>query len=124
MRSMSVQAVGGYIQGLIDRQSGLTATVVADRAGVQSNYIWRLKSGDIKEPSAKIIGAIVRAAKGSVEQAIELLLNDQATADDGYRAATVGAYQLSNRHQAVLAKMSVEELDALIAFVEQTQHQR
>jgi transcriptional regulator with XRE-family HTH domain len=120
MSAMSVRAVGGYIQGLIDSHGDLTAAAVAERAGVKSNYIWRLKTGDIQEPSAKIIGLLVRAARGSVERAMELLLRDGATEEDGHAAATTPMFQLSDRHQAVLSQMTEEELDALVAFVART----
>lgn len=120
MSGMSVRAVGGYIQGLIDTSDDLTAAVVAERAGVKPNYIWRLKTGEIQEPSAKIIGLLVKAARGNVERAIELLLNDNATEEDGRGAATTPSFRLNARHHEVLSRMSADELDALIAFLAQT----
>lgn len=114
MRGMSVQAVGGYVQGLIDRQKGMTVASVSAAAGVEPNYIWRLRTGDVKKPSAEIVGSLVRAAKGSVEQAIALLLNSEATEEDGRRAAAATGFVLSDRHRAALEGLSDEDLDLII----------
>jgi transcriptional regulator with XRE-family HTH domain len=86
MAAMSVQAVGGYVAGLIERH-GLTIASVSSDAGVQPNYIWRLREGAIKEPAAETIGALVRAARGSYDRAIALLLTPNATEEDGRKAA-------------------------------------
>lgn len=118
MRTMSVQAVGGYVQGLIDRQASLTIASVSAAAGVEPNYIWRLRTGEMKKPSAEIIGGLVRAASGSVERAIALLLDPQATEEDGKRAAQQVEFTLSDRHRSALEGLSNEDLDLVIGLAE------
>ena len=124
MPSMSVQAVGGYVQGLIDRQKGMTVASVSAAAGVEPNYIWRLRMGEVKKPSAEIIGSLVRAAKGSVEQAIALLLNAEATEEDGRQAAAKSEFVLSLRHRAALEGLDDEDLDLIIELAERMRRRR
>lgn len=87
MRAMSVPALGGYIEGLIERQKpSLSAAKVLDRAGVRQNYLWKLVKGEIKEPGASTVAQLVRAARGNLDRAIDLLLDPAATYDHGYQA--------------------------------------
>lgn len=123
MRGMSVQAVGGYVQGLIDRQ-GMTVAAVSADAGVEANYIWRLRTGDVKKPSAEVLGALVRAARGSIERAVALLLDVNATEEDGHRAAAEPAFRLSDRHRAVLEDLSDEDLDLIIELAGRMRQRR
>lgn len=124
MRPMSVQAVGGYVQGLIDRQAGLTIASVSAAAGVEPNYIWRLRTGDVKKPSAEIVAGLVRAARGSIERAMGLLLDAQATEEDGRRAALAVEFTLSDRHRMALERLSDEDLDLVIALAERLRQSR
>jgi transcriptional regulator with XRE-family HTH domain len=85
---MGVQAIAGYIQGLIDRK-GLIATKVAEGAEVQLNYLWRLEQGLIKEPSATKLASLVEEVGGDHIVAMRLLLDPNATSEDGRALASV-----------------------------------
>lgn len=86
MLRMSAQAVGAYVQELIERR-GMTIAAVTAMAGVEANYLWRLRAGKIKAPAAETIGALVRAAHGSYDRALTLLLDPNATEIEGASAA-------------------------------------
>lgn len=124
MRAMSVQALGAYVHELIEQQSSLTVASVSAAAGVEPNYIWRLRMGEVKKPSAEIVGALVRSAKGSVERAIALLLDAQATEEDGRRAAQGIEFTLSDRHRAALEGLSNDDLDYVIGLAERLKQSR
>jgi transcriptional regulator with XRE-family HTH domain len=109
---MSVQAVGGYIRHLRTQQ-GLTATAVAQAAKTNSNYIWRIEQGKIKEPGAELLGTLVRAVNGSIEDAISLLLDADATVADGEARAA----QWLAREELVEATRAQDALDQLAALI-------
>lgn len=87
---MGIQAVYGYIEALIEQQ-GLNASDVQQRAGLRTNYLWRLAQGEIKEPGAATLAALIREAGGDFHLAFTLLLAPNATKDDGRRCAATKA---------------------------------
>lgn len=115
MRAMSVSAIAGYIEGLIARQKPtLSAAKVQDQAGVRQNYLWKLVKGEIKEPGASTIGQLVRAANGDMERAFDLLLDPNASYDDGYEAGL--KEQVIQREQDIegrIARLSPEQRQKL-----------
>lgn len=121
---MSVQAVGGYIDALLKQRPDMTAARLAEQAGVQNNYIWRLRSGSIDAPSARVIMALVSAVGGDLDLAASLLLDSEATVDDGERAAHAQQRRLDPRYQRALERLNDKELDAIIEFVERLQGSR
>jgi transcriptional regulator with XRE-family HTH domain len=109
---MSVHAVGGYIRHLRTQQ-GLTATAVAQAAKTNSNYIWRIEQGKIKEPGAELLGTLVRAVNGSIEDAMALLLDPLASVADGEARASAWLARDELR-VATPAQQEIEQLAALI----------
>ena len=77
---MNVQAIGVYLDHLIELR-GLKIKAVSARAGVKSNYISRLRTGDTQAPSAAILRALTRAAGASWDDVGALLDADASTAD-------------------------------------------
>ncbi len=130
---MSVAAVGGYVRGLIEGQ-GLTIAAVTTAADVQANYLWRLEHGLIKEPSARVMGKLVIAAGGNIEQALRLLLREDASADDGVAAAQkqverklaeASEFYLDKNIEDLIATRDHEELRRVIAEIqEELEHDR
>lgn len=86
MSFMSTRALGGYLEMLIKEQD-LTVVAVTDAAGVNQNYIWRLMNGKTKRPGVQTIVDLVRAARGSIEKAIDLLADEGGTVESGREAA-------------------------------------
>lgn len=82
MVAMSGQAVAAYIDALIDGNPDLTLTKVQKAAGVGMNYISRLRTKDTQEPSMRITAALVKAARGN--------LNDIAKLSDPNSSAEMG----------------------------------
>ncbi len=63
MGYMGVAAVGAYVRTLADLQR-ITYAEVAEVAGVQAKYIWRLENEAIKEPSARVLRLLNDAVHG------------------------------------------------------------
>ena len=80
---VSNEALGAYLRHLIKGHPDLTVADVSDRAGVSLNYLHRLANGTTKEPSARLLHSLVRAARGDIREAMVLLANAHATAADG-----------------------------------------
>lgn len=120
MSVMSVQALGGYIEGLIERH-GLKLADVQDRAGVRQNYVWKLTHGKIQEPGASTVNDLVRAALGDIEKALELLGDSEATLKSGYEEAMRPIFRISPRHRDRIAGMSADEIDRLFEYRESQQ---
>jgi hypothetical protein len=112
MCRMSVTAVGGYITGVLERNKLLPAHVM-DAAGVRPNYLWRLSSGEIKKPSAEIIAALVRAARGRMEIATQLLLDPTADYERGY------ARGQQSDPMEVFDRLDQDQLDAVARVAQQ-----
>ena len=123
MPGMSVQAFGGYIEGLIDRHS-LTLADVMDAAGVRQNYLWKLINGKIKEPGAATVLNLVSAAQGDIGQALELLVDPEATEESGRNAATKPIFRLSPHHRSLIASMPDGELEFLLEYRERLRRQQ
>lgn len=128
---MSVKAVGAYIDKLIARHD-LKVQEVTDQAGVSANYVWRLRTGAIKEPAAHIIASLTKAVQGSMEDITQLLLDDNATVDDGERAAMAWFAKvpkpppitLSERQIKVLSSLSPDDLDYVLDLAERLKRTR
>lgn len=123
MAAMSVQALGGYIEGLIERH-GLKPADVQDAAGVRQNYLWKLINGKIKEPGAATVRDLVSAASGDIEQALELLADSEATEETGRAAAKKPIFRLNARHRELIASMPAGELEFLLEYRERLRHQQ
>jgi transcriptional regulator with XRE-family HTH domain len=115
---MSVQAVGAYIQGLIERH-GLTIAAVTAEAGVKPNYLWRLLHAENGNPSALSIARLVRAARGDYDVAMALLLDDEA----GEEAGTAAAHQPTD-DAALLARLSPAQRQLLTELARELLHER
>lgn len=120
-RSMGVKAFGGYIEGLIAQHDELTLASVQDAAGVRQNYVWKLVNGTIKAPGAETVRALVRAARGSVIEALEILASETMTRDEGYKA---GRSALSDEELLYFASLSPEQKDIVRGVVERMKSQR
>lgn len=101
----TMNAVMVYIRELI-RLHGLKLKDVQDAAGVAPNYVSRVESGDTKEPSARILIALVSAAKGQLSH-LEALLKPEATAKD------------AERYAAEARAMSDKELEEAVVILRQ-----
>lgn len=80
---MSNEAIGAYIRALVDAQPGLTLGAVLRTAGLAANYLGRMEK-KTKEPSARTLIKLVRAAGGTVEH-LEMLSEPDANAAFGQR---------------------------------------
>ncbi len=78
---MSMIAVGAYVRYLRESYD-LTSLTVSTLAHVNPNYIWRIETGEIK-PGAEKLAAVIRAVKGNFEEVSQLLLDENATEEDG-----------------------------------------
>ena len=110
-----MQAVGLYLRSLRDA-ADLTQEEAANRVGLAAKTVERWEAGK-NEPKVTELSAYVKAIGGSVQKMVSLLLD--LAPEEGKPS-----FQLSDRHQAILSQMSPQELDALIAFVEQTRQRR
>jgi hypothetical protein len=119
--AMGVKALGGYIEGLIAQHDDLSLASVQDAAGVRQNYVWKLVNGTIKAPGAGTVRALVRAARGSVIEAIEILASETMSQEDGYKA---GRSALSDAELLYFASLSPEQKDIVRGVVERLKSQR
>lgn len=103
---MSVQALGAYLEGLIDERR-LDNREVTRRAGVAMNYVGRLRTGDTQDPGARNVAALVQAARGSFAVAAQLLLREDATVEEGRQAARETA-SLSDEQLAQLDRIELK----------------
>jgi len=74
---MGTPAIGFYIDRLTVLR-GMKIGGVATAAGVKPGYVSRLISGDIKEPSARVLKALTDAVGGSWDD-IGMLLDEGAS---------------------------------------------
>jgi hypothetical protein len=130
MPIMSIEAVGGYLRALVTAQPDLSYASVCREAGVKPNYLSRLGTGhkhSTKEPSARVLLKLVRAARGKIEDLEELLYSETATVEEGRKLAesTVAALRAApngdERHQVLqrlIAELEVnpQKLDQLIGY--------
>lgn len=118
MNYMGIEAVAAYLRALVEGQPDLTLARVSRAAGVSANYLSRLGTdtkNKTKEPSARVLLKLVRAARGKVEHLEELLYSDTATPEEGK--------YLAERWRADMRQASSEDerrqiLDRLIAELE------
>lgn len=89
--AVTVEAFGAYVRVMREARK-LKPDAVAkamvemgsrDMDDVNPNYIWRIERGKVKEPGAQRVLAFVRVVRGSAEIATNLLLDDEASADEG-----------------------------------------
>lgn len=86
MMNMSGQAVAAYIDALIEADPELTLTKVQRNAGVGMNYVSRLRTKDTQNPSTRITAALIRAARGNLND-VARLSDPETTAEMGQKAA-------------------------------------
>ena len=113
MTNMSVSAVGSYLRTLANIQR-LTEAEVTEQAGVQTKYMWRLESAQIKEPSARVLRALTVAVNGSWDDIGDLIIRDDVNEDDGRARALAWAAQaglISPGTRVILDRASPDELD-------------
>lgn len=121
MNSMGVAAVGAYVRTLADLQR-ITYAEVAEAAGVQAKYIWRLENEAIKEPSARVLRLLSMAVRGSWDDIGELIVKSDATETDGRARALAWATQaglITPGERAVFEQAKPEELDQAAEMLRQ-----
>jgi transcriptional regulator with XRE-family HTH domain len=79
-----------YIETLAGLR-GMTLAEVQDCAGVRQNYWSRLRNRETKVPSVEVAAAFVQAVRGDQNRAMGLILDRQATSNDGETAARLDA---------------------------------
>lgn len=115
---MSVVAVAAYLRALIKYQ-GRTILAVTQAAGVHPNYISRLEQEKIKDPAARTLAALVREVGGNLEDAVDLLLADEATFKDGEARAERWLQQQGEAHiDPYVQAMSAYDAEQYIALVD------
>lgn len=116
MPIMSIEAVGGYLRALVLAQPDLSYASVCREAGVKPNYLSRLGVGGkhgTKEPSARVLLKLVRAARGKIEDLERLLYSETATAEEGQAlaqltVASVAALATTDERRAALLRRIAE----------------
>lgn len=88
-----MQAIGAYFDELVQLQD-LKVKAVTKNAGVASNYISRLLTGDTKEPAGITLRRLNKAVGGSWDD-VGRLLDDDSTEATGRAAAAQWLKQLS-----------------------------
>jgi len=118
MGGMSMQSVGTYIRLLRESQQ-MTANDVAFATGLNVTYIWRVESGDTKDPGMHRISKIIDALKGSGDHVMKLFLDPQPT--DAYIAQLAREALLSEEERAKAKSFLVtdEETRLLIESVQE-----
>jgi transcriptional regulator with XRE-family HTH domain len=121
MDGMGVAAVGAYVRTLADLQR-ITYAEVAEAAGVQAKYIWRLENEAIKEPSARVLRLLNMAVRGSWDDIGELITKADATEVDGRARALAWAARaglITPGERAVFEQAKPEELDQAAEMLRQ-----
>jgi plasmid replication initiation protein len=130
MPIMSIEAVGGYLRALVLAQPDLSYASVCRAAGVKTNYLSRLGIGgknSTKEPSARVLLKLVRAARGRIEDLEQLLYSETATIEEGRKlgestAAALRAAPNEDARRQVLERLiadleaNPQKLDQLIGY--------
>jgi DNA-binding XRE family transcriptional regulator len=88
---MGIHAVGAYLAALRESR-GLSQQRLADMIGHSKRQVIRWEQGK-ETPSALHLHLFVAAVRGSIIQVHQLLINPNATVDDGYTDAAVWASQ-------------------------------
>lgn len=100
MPIMSIEAVGGYLRALVIAQPDLSYASVCREAGVKANYLSRLGvhgKKSTKEPSARVLLKLVRAARGTIED-LEQLSMEMLTDYSTYVNNTASVSQVRSSH--------------------------
>lgn len=120
MTIMGVAAVGAYFRTLADLQR-ITYAEVAESAGVQAKYIWRLENEAIKEPSARVLRLINDAVHGHWDDIGELIIGESGEADGRARALAWAARAglITPGQNAVFKNAKPEELDRAAEMLRQ-----
>lgn len=111
--SMGVASVGAYIRTLADLQR-ITYAEVAEVAGVQAKYIWRLENAAIKEPSARVLRELTDAVHGLWEDVGELIVKEDAGIAEGRARALAWATRaglITSENRLVFEQAKPEELE-------------
>lgn len=111
-----MKAIGAYFDTLVDLR-GLKFKAVTKAAGVSDNYIGRLRSGDIGEPSASILVALTEAVSGSWDD-IKALLDDDATPELAVVLAEAWYKRFRRMSNDEKALMKKRLLDAVRPFLD------
>lgn len=120
MAAMGVAAVGAYFRTLADLQR-ITYAEVAEAAGVQAKYIWRLENEAIKEPSARVLRLLNDAVHGHWDDVGELIIADNEEVDGRARALAWAsrAGLITPGQNAVFESAKPEELDRAAEMLRQ-----
>lgn len=101
---MTVVSVGAYLEALRDAQKLKPKEVVdlIGQLGIETTptYIWRIEHGKIATPGAPLLAAFTRVVHGNINQVMDLLLNKEATAEDGRHFAQIWLQQKSIQQQS------------------------
>lgn len=112
---MGLTAVAVYLRVLRDGR-GLTQAQAAVRAGIAPKTLERWEGGK-NEPTISNLRSLVRVLRGSVDDAIYLLVRDEVTEADGREAAEAWL-NLSDEEQSrvdsILTATPSDELDVLL----------
>ena len=111
-----MQAVGAYIRTLRESQ-GMTTNELAFATGLNVTYIWRVESGNTKDPGLERISKIVEALKGRGDHIVSLLLC--ADPSDAYIAQLAKEAQLNDAERDAAASFLAtdDETRALLEAV-------
>lgn len=121
MGGMGVVAVGAYVRTLADLQR-ITYAEVAEIAGVQPKYIWRLENKKIKEPSARVLRLLNAAVRGSWDDIGELIASKSADEIDGRTRALAWAAReglLTPSGRAAIEQANPDDLDRAAEMLRQ-----
>lgn len=121
MEGMGVIAVGEYVRTLADLQR-ITYVDVAESAGVQAKYIWRLENELIKEPSARVLRLLTTAVRGSWDDIGELITMADTPEGEGRARALAWATQsglITPGERVVFEQAKPEELDRAAEMLRQ-----
>ena len=78
-------ATGSYIRTLREAHK-LTRAEVAKQTGTSEIQLVRIEKGE-QETRGSLLMALIRSVKGNLEHVARLILDDQATVEDGQRLA-------------------------------------
>lgn len=114
-----MKALEAYLSTLI-HQRGLQVQDVTAQAGVNANYLWRLRNDKIASPGAPVLRQLITAVRGNIDD-LALLLRDDMTEREAQRLARrwVDEEGERERYAAEAAAMTDSELEQAIQQLEE-----
>lgn len=111
-----MQAVGIYLKTLREAQD-LTAQDVADVAGTNQTYIWRVEAGQLKSPGVELLSKIINAVRGRGDHVIQLLIAENPSEDFARSLAKQAQLTPDQIGQAELFLTTDEDTRALLESI-------